>query len=141
MHAGKTLPDALAAQAGNVPPFYASLVTAGIRSGRLGDVLATLTSYARAISELRATVINSLIYPTIILVLGFGLLLGLGAGPLAHSSRKSTRHFRLRLPATTEAVLHVVDHPYAYLVVPVVGALGIVVALKLWFSRNEKPAP
>src|SRR5881392_2985626 len=110
MHAGKTLPEALASQAGNVPPFYASLVTAGIRSGRLGDVLATLTSYARAISELRATVINSLIYPTIILVLGFGLLLGwvLFVGP---QFKKIYEDFRLRLPVATEAVLHVVDHP------------------------------
>src|SRR5262245_3207317 len=61
MTRGKTLPDALAAQKEKLPPFYVGLVTAGIRSGRLGDVLATLTAYARTISELRATVINALI--------------------------------------------------------------------------------
>src|SRR5947209_1505582 len=38
---GKTLPEALERQGNRVPPFYAALVTAGIRTGRIGEVLAT----------------------------------------------------------------------------------------------------
>src|SRR5436190_23863687 len=43
LHSGLTLPQALEKQAGRVPPYYAALLAAGIRSGRLSDVLATLT--------------------------------------------------------------------------------------------------
>src|SRR5258708_33576236 len=41
---GKTLPEALERQGGRVPPYYSSLVMAGVRTGRIGDVLTTLTS-------------------------------------------------------------------------------------------------
>src|SRR5437870_8667292 len=40
LKAGRTLPEALANQGSRVPPFYAGLVEAGIRSGRLGEVMA-----------------------------------------------------------------------------------------------------
>src|SRR5438552_3280841 len=56
LRAGQTLPDALSRRQGELPPFYAGLVTAGVRSGRLPDVLATLTTYARTIATTRATV-------------------------------------------------------------------------------------
>ena len=52
LKAGRTLPEALANQGSRVPPFYAGLVEAGIRSGRLGEVMATLTIYARSVSDL-----------------------------------------------------------------------------------------
>src|SRR5208282_5756706 len=40
---GKTLPEALERQGDRVPPYYSSLVMAGVRTGRIGDVLTTLT--------------------------------------------------------------------------------------------------
>ncbi len=132
---GKTLPEALAAQGNNLPPFYASLVAAGIRSGRLGDALATLTTYARTISELRATIVNSLLYPAIILLLSFGLLLGwlLFIGP---QFRKTYADFKLRLPWATEWILYLADHPWAVCAVPV-GFLLIAIGYATWLSRNE----
>src|SRR5438105_1265231 len=48
LRAGFTLPQALERQQGRVPPFYAALLSAGIRSGRIGAVLSTLTLYARS---------------------------------------------------------------------------------------------
>src|SRR6516162_7653136 len=53
LKAGHPLPDALKRQQGQVPPFYAGLIAAGIRSGRVADVLATLTTYARTMADLR----------------------------------------------------------------------------------------
>src|SRR5947199_5537935 len=46
LRAGRTLPEALERQEGRVPPYYAGLVAAGVRTGRVGEVLSTLTSYA-----------------------------------------------------------------------------------------------
>src|SRR3989442_13376404 len=73
LKAGHTLPAALARQGGRVPPFYAGLVAAGIRSGRVIDVLATLTVYARTLADLRSIVLGALIYPALVLVFAFGL--------------------------------------------------------------------
>src|SRR5262249_40310288 len=72
-HAGHTLPDALARQEGGVPPFYAGLVAAGIRTGRVTDVLATLTVYARTLADLRSLVFGALLYPAVLLILAFTL--------------------------------------------------------------------
>src|SRR5437016_1735491 len=47
LRAGYTLPDAMSRQNGRIPPYYAALVTAGVRTGRLHDVLNTVTIYAR----------------------------------------------------------------------------------------------
>src|SRR5947209_1810511 len=74
---GRTLPEALERQAGRVPPFYAGLVSAGIRTGRIGEVLATLTAYARTLVNLRAIVADAFFYPAVVLsfaVLLFGFL-------------------------------------------------------------------
>src|SRR5437879_8141976 len=39
LRAGHTLPEALARQGDRVPPFYAGLVAAGVRTGRVSEVL------------------------------------------------------------------------------------------------------
>src|SRR5260370_36890036 len=70
---GKTLPEALERQSGRVPPFYSGLVAAGVRSGRVGEVLATLTVYARTIADLRWIVADALFYPSIVLFFAFFL--------------------------------------------------------------------
>src|SRR5436305_1671467 len=56
LRAGHTLPEALRRQEGRLPPYYAGLVSAGVRTGRVGDVLATLTVHARSVAQLRAAV-------------------------------------------------------------------------------------
>src|SRR5438034_494904 len=68
LRAGRTLPEALQHLGNRVPPFYAGLVEAGVRSGRVAEVLATLTSYARTIAGLRATVVDAIIYPAVVVV-------------------------------------------------------------------------
>src|SRR5207302_9426861 len=73
LQAGHPLPEALERQGGRVPPFYAGLVAAGIRTGRVSEVLATLTVYTRALADLRAAVLGALVYPAVIL--GVALIL------------------------------------------------------------------
>src|SRR5262245_12663831 len=100
LRAGHTLPQALARQEQRVPPFYASLVTAGIRSGRIADVLATLTLYARSVSGIRATIREALYYPAVILF--FGLLLFLGYGLVVLPMFKQIfEEFGVKLPPLT----------------------------------------
>src|SRR5438552_1367245 len=68
LRAGHTLPEALSRQGRRMPPFYAGLVEAGVRTGRVPDVLATLTDYARTLAQLRATVLDAALYPTVVLL-------------------------------------------------------------------------
>lgn len=136
LKAGKTLLEALARQGNRLPPFYVSLVAAGIRTGRLSDALATLTAYARSMNELRTTVINSLVYPAIILLLGSGLILFwlFYIGP---QFREMYEMFRLRLPTATQWLMVLVDHRVYGVVVPLAVLCGAAVATKLIFSATE----
>lgn len=73
---GDTLEQALAASQGGLPPLYLSIVTAGLKTGRLAAALEGLTAAARRIAELRQATATALIYPMLVFLLGWGLFLG-----------------------------------------------------------------
>src|SRR4051794_29567316 len=73
LRAGQTLPEALERQSGRVPPFYAGLVSAGVKTGRIAEVLATLTTYARTVANVRAILADAFFYPAIVMVFALGL--------------------------------------------------------------------
>ena len=52
LEAGHPLPEAIARQGKHMPPFYAGLVEAAIRTGRVNEVLATLALYGRTVTNL-----------------------------------------------------------------------------------------
>src|SRR5437868_2061359 len=74
LEAGVPLPEAVEHRRAELPPYYANLITAGIRTGRLPDVLATLTTYARTVAITRAIVVESMLYPIVVITLAIGLL-------------------------------------------------------------------
>jgi type II secretory pathway component PulF len=129
LRAGFTLPQALQRQEGHVPPYYAALLAAGIRSGRMGEVLATLTLYARSLADVRDTVGSALVYPAIIVVLGFTLLLGVG-GVILPAYVDIFQKMKLRLPPLTQALVFIGEHPLTLLVLPVVCAVAGLVILR-----------
>lgn len=116
LEAGRTLPEALDAQAGRVPPFYGALVSAGVRSGRLDSVLATLTIYARSIADLRATVIGAVFYPVVVLIVACALF-GFIASFLLPQFDHLFRGFGINLPPVTRAALAIGRHPIEVFVV------------------------
>jgi type II secretory pathway component PulF len=128
LRAGFTLPQALDRQKGRVPPYYAALLAAGIRSGRMGDVLATLTLYARSVADFRNTIGNALLYPAMILILGFALLVFVGTTILPAYTDMFEK-MKLSLPTLTRILVFVGEHPVAILVVPpVVVIAGLLIA-------------
>ncbi|MDB5309770.1 MAG: ral secretion pathway protein [Gemmataceae bacterium] len=123
LRAGIPLPDALARQTGRIPPYYANLVTAGIQTGRLPEVLTTLTMYARTVAATRATVVESLFYPAVVLVLGlvlFGTLVLL----ILPQFDKIFQDFGLQLPLFTQLVMSVGRHPVELIFIPAGVLLG-----------------
>jgi general secretion pathway protein F len=123
LRAGQTLPEALERQGKRVPPFYASLVEAGVRSGRVAEVLGTLTDYARTMADLRATVVDAFLYPAVVVVFAL-VILSIVLCFLVPQYGNLYREFGLRLPLVTQAVLAVGLRPGAFLVAPVLAVAG-----------------
>ncbi|OWK47000.1 type II secretion system F family protein [Fimbriiglobus ruber] len=107
---GHPLPEALARQKGRIPPYYANLVTAGIQSGRLPEVLMTLTTYARSIAATRASVLEALFYPAVVLALGLALFLVLSL-LIVPQFDQIFKDFGLQLPGLTQMVMAFGRHP------------------------------
>ena len=57
------LPEAVERRKNELPPFYVHLITAGIRTGRLPDVLSTLTAYSRTVATTKSIVIEAAVLP------------------------------------------------------------------------------
>ncbi len=74
---GSSLPDAIEAEGAAIPSEYRALLTAGLRTGRLPDVLASVSELSESVSRLRRQLRLSLIYPTIVFVMAYGLFIGL----------------------------------------------------------------
>ncbi len=127
LSSGLTLPQALERQAGRVPPFYAGLVAAGVRTGRIGDVLATLTTYARSVATLRTTIIDALFYPCIVLLFGLGLF-GFLFSYVLPQFQDIYKDFGFRLPWITELMFRAGREWFQYLLLPLVALVVLVVA-------------
>jgi len=67
---GKSLSEALEAQPLHFPEFYVSLVNAGEASGQLPDALNNAVRHYERSAEAKEQVVNALVYPVIVLVVG-----------------------------------------------------------------------
>jgi type II secretory pathway component PulF len=117
LQSGSTLPEAIARREKELPPYYAHLITAGVRTGRLPDVLATLTTYARSVAATRAIIIDSVFYPAVVFVFAIVLLSTLVFFVLPEFD-KIFKEWGMKLPAMTAGVLAIGQHPYSVLVIP-----------------------
>jgi type II secretory pathway component PulF len=124
---GESIDQALKAPGHRFPPHLAAIVRAGLRAGRLGEVLNRFVEFERDAAELRRRLWLALAYPLILL----GTLAGLFAFS-AHVIVKEfdtiLKDFGLALPAITRALLGVsraiVDAGWGLLLAPAVG-LGV----------------
>jgi type IV pilus assembly protein PilC len=119
LRAGLTLPEALEKHAGQIPSFYVGLVSTGVKTGRIADVLATLTIYARTLATVRTSIADAFFYPGIVLVFAIGLF-GFLAVMVLPVFDRIFHDFQMSLPAATESVLVISRNPVEYVLVPVV---------------------
>jgi general secretion pathway protein F len=137
LRAGHTLPEALQRQGSRVPPFYAGLVEAGIRSGRVTEVLATLTDYARSVANLRATIIDAALYPAVVLVFAVAVLT-IVVVYLMPQYADLYREFGMRLPLVTEAVFAVCRKPGVFFLAPVLALIGALILTRAVLGGTER---
>jgi type II secretory pathway component PulF len=110
-----------------MPPFYGHLVAAGIRTGRLPDVLATLTAYARTVAATRSIVAESLFYPVVVMALAVTLM-GVLALYVLPQFDEIFQSFQMQLPAVTKGVLLLGRNPFLTIAVPVTVAALVLLA-------------
>lgn len=123
LQAGSTLPESLSRRQKELPPYYANLVTAGIRTGRLPEVLATLTAYARTVSATRAIVVDALFYPVVVLLFTFALLIVMVFFILPQFEQ-IFNDFQMQLPAITKVVLALGRNPIPMVLLPAAVVVG-----------------
>jgi type II secretory pathway component PulF len=73
---GEKLDQALLASREEFPQLYISVVTAGLKSGRLAVALEGLAAAAKRVAELRQITATAIIYPIIVFLLGWGMFVG-----------------------------------------------------------------
>jgi type II secretory pathway component PulF len=137
LRAGHSLPDALARQSGRIPPYYANLVTAGIQTGRLPEVLTTVALYARTIAATRSIILESLIYPLVVLVLGLSLFTALALLIVPQFDR-IFQDFGLRLPWVTEVLFFIGRNPLELIVLPIVVFVALILCLRAWVRSTAR---
>jgi type II secretory pathway component PulF len=101
LEAGRSLDEAIEAQGGRFPPHVVGLVRAGIRCGRLGEVLADFVRYEQASADLRRRVWLNLAYP-IMLATAMTLLAVFVSMVVVVPYSNLYRDFGLQLPLVTQ---------------------------------------
>ena len=71
---GRSLSDALAKQPVIFTDMYVNMVRAGEQSGSLQEVLRRLAEHYERFAEVRSKVISALIYPVIVMLVGFAIV-------------------------------------------------------------------
>ncbi|MFO0808445.1 MAG: type II secretion system F family protein [Gemmataceae bacterium] len=137
LKAGSTLPEAIERHRSELPPYYANLITAGIRTGRLPDVLSTLTSYARTVNTTRLIVIDSLFYPIVVLFFAM-VLFGLLMFFVMPQFDQIFADFQMKLPTVTEIVFGIARHPVLFLVTPLAVFVLLPLLVRAFLSTTER---
>ena len=101
---GQSLDEALASPRNRIPVHLLGLVRAGLRTGKMSQVLSQFASYASVGSDLRRGLVLRLSYPIIAWVFTIGLL-GFVLGYLGGSFGAIYKDFGVPLPGATRVVI------------------------------------
>ena len=98
LSAGQSLEEALRSDANAFPPIFTALVAAGARTGRMPEALAGLTATARALADLRQSVMAAMAYPMTVALVAYGALAFLATALIPSLARILT-DFQLAPPS------------------------------------------
>jgi type IV pilus assembly protein PilC len=136
LQSGLTLPEALERQSGRVPDFYPALVHVAVRSGRIGEVLATLTKYARSIVDLRSTIFGAIFYPAVVLLFSI-CLFGFVCWKIIPQFERIFRDFGIQLPMVTRVAIQIGRYPLQFVLVPPVAVILALFLVKYGLRGTE----
>ena len=132
---GALLSEAIRAQ-GIFPTVYTASVFAGERSGNLVEVITRFVQYQKTILSVRKRFLNSLIYPSFLIVLAIGMI----AVILTYVIPKFAELYadlNTPLPVTTRVLIAVSGTIRENLAIVVPALVGVIVILKMWTSSRR----
>jgi type II secretory pathway component PulF len=138
IEAGQPLEQAIKSQGDHIPPHIQGLVIAGVRSGRLGDLLGRYASYSSVRHELHRKLWLSLAYPLLSMVAALALFLFVCVF-LVRQFEMIFRDFGVPLPTLTIVILRIAA--VANQIWPVVLIIAVALLIGWLGSRlflNEK---
>lgn len=103
---GDRLADAMARHPDVFPEVQVAMVRAGERGGFLEDVFARLSVFIENQAEMRGKIVGNLIYPVILLTVGFGIVI---AALVFFVPKFKKFHVKGELPAATRALMWTSD--------------------------------
>ena len=138
MSAGASVREALDEEGDHLPGVYRAVVEAGLRSGRLPEALEALTDMARSLHELQRRVTVALIYPLLVVILTWGLLIGFVRGIVPRFQNLWT-DLRLSPGAASDFLNLLADSIEYIIIVPPCLLVGCWLCLLLYSSTRGAP--
>jgi type IV pilus assembly protein PilC len=132
---GALLSEAIRAQ-GVFPAVYTASVFAGERSGNLVEVITRFVQYQKTILSVRKRFLNSLIYPTFLIVLAVGMIAVILTYVIPRFAELYA-DLNTPLPVTTRLLIAVSSTIRAHLALVVPALLGVIVVLKIWTGSRR----
>lgn len=136
LEAGGALDAVVAAQGRRLPPHLRGLITAGVHSGRLANVLEEFVDLERNRIDLRRRVWLSMAYPLLLLAMVFALFVFVEVG-LVRTLGEFLSEFGVNLPGDTQFAIWL-SGPGLWTVVGGIGGLAVL-ALSLWAAGTWLP--
>jgi len=135
---GAMLSEAFRAE-GVFPPIYVTSILAGEKSGSLAEVLDRYIAYQKLSLAVRKKLILSLIYPSALLVLTFGLIVFLVTYVVPNFA-KLYESMQAQLPEMTQILIAIATTARGYVVIGFVALLAAILGFRMW-SRTENAGP
>ena len=135
VHSGALLSEALRAQ-GVFPTVYVASIFAGERSGNLIEVITRFIQYEKTILSVRKRFINSLIYPTFLIVLSI-VMVGVIMAYVIPKFGQLYADLNTPLPITTRFLIVTSGAIQSHLALLLPLIVGIVVILKIWIGTGR----
>jgi len=131
---GAMLSDAFAA-AGVFPPIYVTSIMAGEKSGALVEVLERYLAYQRLSMGVKKKLLLALIYPAVLIVLVFGLIIFMVTYVVPQFATLYSG-LNANLPGITVLLISVGTTTREYIFFILFGIIGTVVATRLWMQTE-----
>jgi len=120
LEAGVPFENAMRSQGDRLPAHMRALVLAGVRTGKLGQVLEQHVKYFNMVAELKRKLWVTLAYPALLLIILSGLMTVVSFFVVS-AFKRIFMDFGVELPVITIAVIHVADLVmHAWWLVPLV---------------------
>ncbi|MDR2104646.1 MAG: type II secretion system F family protein [Deferribacteraceae bacterium] len=134
---GMRFSDALDKHSGYFEPMYVNLVKASERIGRLSDVLMDIAEYEETKSENTDKLVSAMIYPAVVLIMGFGVL-GFLMAVIVPKMQGIFSAVKQELPASTKLLLAAADFSKEFGGFLILLFVFIIFALQYIYRNNNK---